>query len=527
MKNALVLNLTRFGDLLQTQPAIHGLNRRGFNVGVVCLTPFTDAARLLSHTHAVFPFPDAALLADLDRNWPDALARLHAWRAELFKAFKPDYVLNITATLSARLLARLLTEHGAELAGFGVDSHGFGTSSGPWTTFLQASTQQRSCSPYNLTDLFRKVGNVFGLPASTAILPPSEKDRGRAETLLRENAPEGDTGRYAALQLGASDERRQWPVEYFARLGTRLWREAGLTPVLFGASGERPLAERYIREADSPCVNLTGKTNLPELAAALRRCELLITNDTGTMHLAAAVGTPVLALFLATAQPWDTGPYSDGCLCLEPDMPCHPCGFDAACPHAGSGKGGNPCRFKISPDTVFGYVRAWLDNGAWSAASEKAVETESRAWVTLLDRNNPDFIDLRSINGHDADERTLWIRAQRGFLKPFLDNGLEGAAMPPELPAPLRESVAPVAERSAALLHLLAEQGAALSKAPVPVLKKRFLATWQKLETLWSENPRFIALAHLWLCETQDAGDNLETVLAIARRYRNLMLRLK
>lgn len=524
MKNALLLNLTRFGDLLQTQPVIHGLNQRGFSVGVVCLTPFSEAARLLSHTCAVFPFPDAALLADLDRNWPDALARLHTWRTELFKAFKPDYVLNITATLSARLLARLLTEHGAELAGFGMDSHGFGTNSGLWTTFLQASTQQRGCSPYNLTDLFRKVGNVFGLPASNAILPPSEKKHEQAKALLRENTPFENTDRYIALQLGASDERRQWPVEYFAHLGNRLWHETGIMPVLLGSSGEKKLAERYMRESNSPCADLTGKTDLPMLAAALRECTLLITNDTGTMHLAAAVGTPVLALFMATAQPWDTGPYMDGCLCLEPDMPCHPCGFDATCPHAANGQGSNPCRFKITVDTVFNHVREWLDNGAWTTRNQNG---EARAWVTTLDRGNLGCMDLQSISGHDTDKRTLWIREQRRFLEPFLDNAHDILETLPKLPAPLRETMGHAIEQSAALLHLLIEQGTALSKAPIPILKKRFLATWHKLQTLWSENPYFTALGHLWLCETQEAGDNLEAVLAIARRYQKLMLCLK
>lgn len=524
MKNALILNLTRFGDLLQTQPVIHGLRQQGFNVGIICLTPFAEAAQLLAHTYAVFPFPDASLLADLDSNWPDALARIHAWRTDLFKSFKPDYVLNITATLSARLLSRLLTVHGAKLAGFGVDSHGFGISSGLWTTFLQASTQQRGCSPYNLTDLFRKVGDVFGLPASNAILPPAETELERTSALLQENTPCSHSGPYVGLQLGASDIKRQWPVEHFAHLGSRLWHETNLMPILFGTSNEAPLAEEYMQKTDAPCINLTGKTDLRTLAATLRKCTLLITNDTGTMHLAAAVGTPVLAIFLATAQPWDTGPYLDGCLCLEPDMPCHPCGFKATCPHAPLTKGGNPCRFKISANTVFSYIQKWIRSGKWLDINPNG---ETRAWITHLEQNNPEFMDLHSISHHDLSERTQWIRAQRAFLKPFLDNCLDEAPNFPTLTPSLHSAILPVVEQSTALLHLLLEQGTALSQAPVPILKKRFLSTWQKLQTLWNESRWFNSLAHLWLYETQDAGDNLESVLNIAHRYRELMLRLK
>jgi ADP-heptose:LPS heptosyltransferase len=76
-------------------------------------------------------------------------------------------------------------------------------------------------------------------------------------------------------------------------------------------------------------VNLAGKTSLKTLAALYKKAELLLTTDTGPMHIAAAIKTPVVALFGPTA-PWRTGPYGDGHQVIQVDMECIPC-FKRTC----------------------------------------------------------------------------------------------------------------------------------------------------------------------------------------------------
>ena len=151
----LIINLTRFGDLLQTQPVLAGLAAKGENPGLACLSHFAGATELLRHVAYVTAFPDADLLRGLDAHWGQSLAKLETWRAEVTRDFTPDCILNLTASLSSRLLARLLTPEGGELIGFGVDNFGFGQNDQPWTAFLQASTRKRGCSPYTLADVFR------------------------------------------------------------------------------------------------------------------------------------------------------------------------------------------------------------------------------------------------------------------------------------------------------------------------------------------------------------------------------------
>lgn len=74
--DTLIINLTRFGDLLQCQPLIHDLHGCGHSVGLVCLDNFAAALPLLRHLDAAWPLPGAKLMADLDNCWQSAAARL-------------------------------------------------------------------------------------------------------------------------------------------------------------------------------------------------------------------------------------------------------------------------------------------------------------------------------------------------------------------------------------------------------------------------------------------------------------------
>src|SRR5207245_6280525 len=95
---------------------------------------------------------------------------------------------------------------------------------------------------------------------------------------------------------------------------------------------ERPVGKQVMRAMQTAPIDLMGQTTLKELIALLRRTRLLITNDSGPMHLAAAVGTPVIALFGPT-DPARTGPYGTGHTVLRSGVPCSPC-FSRRCTNA-------------------------------------------------------------------------------------------------------------------------------------------------------------------------------------------------
>jgi ADP-heptose:LPS heptosyltransferase len=101
---------------------------------------------------------------------------------------------------------------------------------------------------------------------------------------------------------------KRWPPEHFAALARRAQDRFGGTVLLVGGREERPLARRIAARLAGPARDFTGATTLPQLAALLRLADVMVANDTGPLHLAAALGRPVVAPYTCT-QARLTGPY--------------------------------------------------------------------------------------------------------------------------------------------------------------------------------------------------------------------------
>ena len=129
---------------------------------------------------------------------------------------------------------------------------------------------------------------------------------------------------------------KRWPVMHFVEAAQRIQERTGCGWLLLGGPPDVPLAgklEAMLRTPGSALFNLCGRTSLPELMAALKLCRALLTNDTGPMHVAAALGTPVVVPFGSTS-PELTGPGLPGDprhRLLKSAAPCSPC-FRRSCP---------------------------------------------------------------------------------------------------------------------------------------------------------------------------------------------------
>lgn len=132
--------------------------------------------------------------------------------------------------------------------------------------------------------------------------------------------------RYAVLMPGANWETKRWPAERFAAMVKPLREQFGLSSIIAGGLDAGPMA------AMAPeAVNLVGRTNLRQLVALLERAELVIANDSGPMHVAAALGRPLVTPYGPT-NPVRTGPYQlDGSV-IRLDIPCSPC-YSRKCSH--------------------------------------------------------------------------------------------------------------------------------------------------------------------------------------------------
>jgi len=121
-----------------------------------------------------------------------------------------------------------------------------------------------------------------------------------------------------------------WDPHRFSELGTRLCRDYGACILIFGDQGERELATTIAQGIDGKAVNLAGSTTLPQLAALMETCDVVVTNDTGPMHISAAVKTPVVAIFGST-DPVTTGPCGNGHIIVRKKVSCSPC-LKRVCP---------------------------------------------------------------------------------------------------------------------------------------------------------------------------------------------------
>jgi heptosyltransferase-2 len=127
-------------------------------------------------------------------------------------------------------------------------------------------------------------------------------------------------------------EAKCWPPERFVEVGKRLVEDYGASILVFGSSRpkEKALNANIAQGIGNGCLNLSGETSLLQLASLLRQCTLLVTNDTGTMHVAAAVGTRVVAIFGPTDSR-TTSPLGEGHVVIRKEVPCSPC-LKRVCP---------------------------------------------------------------------------------------------------------------------------------------------------------------------------------------------------
>ena len=400
----LVLQLCRLGDILQTTPMLRGLRNIHPDAEIV-IVPHEAFAHvpvpgaLYDRWH---PFPAATIgsrLATEPSSWRRQVAAVREF-VDALGAEPFDLTLNLTHSDLSGLLAAAIPSR--EVRGGLVAPDRTRVVQGDWMTYFWSSQTCRELGCFNLVDIHNWTAGVpaDGLPLEIDVGEAAER---RVESWL---VDQGLADRpVIAVQLGASDERKRWPPERFADAVSRVPPELG-TIVLVGARAERPLAERFKARARRSVHDAVGVTTIPELAALLGRCRLLATNDTGTMHVAAATGTRVVDVSTGPVFVHETGPYGDQHLVIEPAIDCFPCTAGCSCSHIacrdwidprdvgallahalGAGQLPRPERARILRGSFLPSGR--LDYGVISPAGPAAAEAVRQALATVWERTLP------------------------------------------------------------------------------------------------------------------------------------------
>lgn len=209
---------------------------------------------------------------------------------------------------------------------------------------------------YYYFELLRRAGWIENIPVVEPVaLRVSQSSVEGAERTLERAGTRPGAFRVALAPGAAYGSAKCWPAERFAALGDRLIGSLGADVILFGTSAERVVTESIAGAMRHRPVMLAGETSIGELPALLASCRLFIGNDSGAMHVAGAVGLPVVGIFGPT-DPKGTAPVTENFTLVQEPVFCSPC-FLRRCPID------HRCMQRISVDAVEAAARIAIANG--------------------------------------------------------------------------------------------------------------------------------------------------------------------
>jgi heptosyltransferase I len=244
-------------------------------------------------------------------RWPEMLASLRAMRAKQF-----DWAIDLQGLARSGIFAWLSN---AKLV-VGLDNPREGAREGAHAFYDLRPLPARADT--HAVDRYLAVLPLLKVPVhwNFTWLPP----RPDVAAQIDKKWNPGPAPRILLLP-GARWNNKRWPVENFVALVRRLRAATDLRFAVLGGNEDRALGQAIASDNPGRCLDLTGQTSLWEMIEWLRRSRLIIANDTGPVHVAAALGKPLIALFGPTA-PKSTGPYGMLSSALQvTDLPCVPC----------------------------------------------------------------------------------------------------------------------------------------------------------------------------------------------------------
>jgi ADP-heptose:LPS heptosyltransferase len=511
-RQVLLLNITRMGDLVQMGALLHRLQCEwpGAAVDLVVDRRFAPVAGLLPHLRHIRTYDFHALVDDTRVNARDLVTLyrdLAAWIQPMVETGY-DRVINLTFNKRSGFLASYI---GApEIRGVAAARDGRIVIHNEWMAYLTDMHHHRRFNRFNLVDIYAWGGSGAGTFSPLSVTVPN----GASEWACNFLGGLSSGKRWIAVQVGASDIMKAWRPESFGRALARISKQADLGILFIGTPQEQETvqeAKRAYRAAGGSraVLDAVGRTDQVQLTALLARCRLLLTNDTGPMHLAVAVGTPVVDTSVGHVDFHETGPYGPGHWVVQPDLACAPCGFDQVCMH-------HACKDHLVPDQIAALCLYALEAGEFPETTsgiriyESAVDEDGFATYRLRAGREDTLSEW-----YGAFWRKIWFESFTGSTSacavlssppPDLDGALTNLRS-------LRSLATRLASRAQTLVHL-----AGIHPLPVAELKRaqaqdeqdRALALEMSFRSPAS-SPATIAL----LRELQ--SDDGETLAAMAR----------
>lgn len=285
--NILIYSSTALGDFMMNSPAIHELRKRypSANITLVCNKKMYSFLK------------DGAEWNNLI-GWDNKLTTLFKLVKEVKKHGSPELTVILHSHTPYDFLSAIL--------------------SGTKYIFVDNDKQDLPLVSKWATNRINKfVGHTIQrkLELISPLLDSKPDNSMRLPFSVEKTITESDANyRWIGFQMGASSYKKCWPVHRFATLASQLFTSPDVRIVLIGAPNERPLQDEFMQNLD-PCFHdrvrpLIGETTLKELIQEVKNMDLLVTSDTGPMHLAVAMQIPTVSMFVITS-PYLYGPFQD------------------------------------------------------------------------------------------------------------------------------------------------------------------------------------------------------------------------
>jgi heptosyltransferase-2 len=202
-------------------------------------------------------------------------------------------------------------------------------------------------------ELVRRAGWIDSLDGESFVsLKVSDEQRRHAEATLLSAGARQNVSRIAIGPGASYGSAKCWPPERFGDFVNRFRNHTDADVILFGTAADQKVSDAIAANIKGSCITLVGKTAIVDLPALLSRCQIFVGNDSGAMHVAAAVGLPVVAIFGPT-DPHGTAPITPRCTIVQEKPYCSPC-FLRRCPID------HRCMNKVQPESVEAATRAWI-----------------------------------------------------------------------------------------------------------------------------------------------------------------------
>ncbi len=327
VETALVIGPNWIGDAVMSTPLLANLRRGLAKARLDLLVTPRIAPLFEDHPHV-----DRVLIWHPQRAWRDRLGQGLALRRLAY-----DLAVLLPNSFRAALWGWLI---GARVRmGYATDGRGW---------LLSQPIPATGAQPLHQVEAYLRLVEALGIPVieRSPLLVPPPRAEAAADQVWTAHGLRPEERVVGICPGAAFGPAKRWRPEGFAELADRLIAQLGVRVLLFGSPDEVPLVEQVRSLMTQEAISLAGRDTLSTFPALAARCRVFVTNDSASMHIACAVGTPVVAIFGPT-DPRRTAPAAQRAIVLRHVLPCSPC-FRTICPYPD-----HPCMRLLAVDEVW------------------------------------------------------------------------------------------------------------------------------------------------------------------------------